>query len=489
MHEPYVKQIEIKKPADLGPGRWNLTGLTAITTLFGKNGSGKSRLLRAWRDSDTRYCHYVVPERTGNISYEPGYLKQQSDADQRKGLSEHNFSDAYRSHVVTRIQAYFLTRGSVRGARLPGNPEDLEQLLTVLLPDFTTHLSGSADPPYTLLRSATQEKIGSIHQLSSGEAQLLTVALDILTIAAMWDIEQNERRIVLVDEPDAHIHPDLQVRFADFLIRVATKFKLQVALATHSTTLLAALGQFAAEEASVIYMDRIQSTFAAKPFSKEAKEIAACLGGHALMGPLFGVPLLLVEGDDDYRIWSQVPRYHCTSFSVIPANGDEIKQYQKSLETILAALREPKVPAGFALLDGDKQLPQANPDCPQNHIRYLQLECHESENLYLTDETLSLMGLDWAHASAKIVEKAGDFGQKSALLTGAMAWDRKAVDIKSLINELTSILDEKNVHWTIRVARAVGEKRPTGQLLEFLGKNVVEALWGPTAEPAEIAAE
>ena len=35
------------------------------------------------------------------------------------------------------------------------------------------------------------------------------------------------------------------------------------------------------------------------------------------MGPLFGVPLLLVEGDDDYRIWNEIPRHHITSFAVI----------------------------------------------------------------------------------------------------------------------------------------------------------------------------
>ena len=146
--------------------------------------------------------------------------------------------------------------------------------------------------------------------------------------------------LLLIDEPDAHIHPDLGVRFADFLVKVTARFKLQVVVATHSTSLLAALGQSGLQSASVIYLDQTKPNFVATPFSKEIKELSVCLGGHALMGPLFGVPLLLVEGDDDYKIWSQVPRYHVTSFSVIPTNGDEIKQYQRSLETIFSALRE-----------------------------------------------------------------------------------------------------------------------------------------------------
>ncbi len=202
------------------------------------------------------------------------------------------------------------------------------------------------------------------------------------------------------------------------------------------------------------------------------------------MGPLFGVPLLLVEGDDDYRLWSQVPRHHVVSFSVIPTNGDEIRQYQKSLETILSALREPGTPAGYALLDGDKALPQANADAPQEHIKFIGLSCHESENLYLTDEVLQALGTDWAKASAEIAAKADQYGEKGAALAEAPNWDRMKVDIHNLINEITQILDIKNVHWTIRVARAIGEKRPNGQLLDFLGVDVVNALWGVEPEVA-----
>jgi len=302
-------------------------------------------------------------------------------------------------------------------------------------------------------------------------------------MSAIWDMEEAPTRLLLIDEPDAHIHPDLQVRFADFLTKVAHHFKLQVVVATHSTTLLAALGQFGGDSAGVVYLDRTKSDFRAQPFSKEMKEIAACLGGHALMGPLFGVPLLLVEGDDDYRIWSQVPRHHVASFSVIPTNGEEIKQYQKSLETILRALREPISPAGYALLDGDKKLPEDN-GTSQKQIKFIRLNCHEAENLFLTDEVLDILSIDWARAASKIVERSGDFGAKAPMLAQACNWDRKTADIHELINQITQILDPKNVHWTIRVARVIGERRPTGQLLDFLGTQVVDALWGPLPQQA-----
>lgn len=482
----YQESQIISRPKWLGGGNWNLSRLTPVTVLFGKNGSGKSLLLRQWRDHDSRSCHYVVPERTGDLTFEPGLLQQQMDPEQRKQHSNRNYTFNYRQQIIARIQAYFLARGSVRVGEIPGNPSELEKLLSKLLPDFSVTLHG-ANPPYVLLR-ADGSAVPSIDHLSSGEAQLFTIALDILTVAAIWDLENLDKRIMLLDEPDAHIHPDLQVRFADFLIETARKFKLQIIVATHSTTLLSAIGLFGAENAGIIYLRKEQENFRAEPFNDVLKELATCLGGHALMGPLFSVPILLVEGDDDYRIWSQVPRYHKVSFSVLPCNGEEIKRYQRALEKIFASLRTTKELAGYALLDGDKPLPSPNPDSPQDYIRYIRLGCHEAENLYLTDTVLSLFDMDWETACNKIVEAADSHGEKAALLASAKSWDRKNEDIKGVIHQITQIIDPKNVHWTIRVATALGKDRPRGELADLLGEAVVRSLWGeevPSIEPAQ----
>lgn len=356
MRDPYFPAARIAKPEFLGAGAWNLAGLTSVTVLFGKNGSGKSLLLRAWRDQIPQHIHYVVPERTGEIDYQPQYQTQQFDAEQRRQNSARNFVSEYRRQIVARIQTYFAVRGNNRTGTPPGNPTELEQFLSMLLPDFSVELIPTKNPPFAISRSIGGQQVTAADQLSSGEAQLLTLGLDILTIGAIWDIERNPRRLMLVDEPDAHIHPDLQVRFADFLIRVATKYELQLVVASHSTTLLAALGQFAGARASVVYLDRTSTEVNASPFTPLMKELAACLGGHALMGSLFSAPLLLVEGDDDYRIWSQVPRHHVTNFAVIPSNGDEIRQYQRTLERLFSVLRtEPSTASGYALIDGDKQ--------------------------------------------------------------------------------------------------------------------------------------
>lgn len=475
----YLKNIQIPKISQLGGGQWEISDLNDITILFGRNGSGKSVLLRSWRDKSVNDVHYVAPERTGEMDMQPHYMKEEIEPSGRKGASTTNYVPEYRRRIVSRIQAYFMTRGNFRGdCAAPGSPEDIEKFIRGLLPDFDLTMNASTQLPYKLERTDKNEIISSVTQLSSGEAQLFTIALDILTIASMWEINKQITRIILIDEPDVHIHPDLQVRFADFICQLSQYFKLQFVIATHSTSLLAAIGQLGREKASVIYLNRIKSICKAQNFSSIHRELTACLGGHVLMGPLFGAPILLVEGDDDYRIWSQVPRHHITSFAVIPSNGDEIKKYQKTLENILSSLREDKTtPCGYALLDGDKPLPSPNTDNPQENINFIKLSCHESENLYLCDEVLADMETTWEQAKDKIKKSANKYGDKEAQLLTVDSWNRQEADIKSVINQIAEILDPKLLPWTLRLGKVIGKSMPQGQLAEFLGGSVISSLW------------
>jgi hypothetical protein len=417
-------------------------------------------------------------------------MEQEFDGVRRRSLSTGNFVEEYRRRIAARVQTYFMKRGNFRGdGAVPARPSELEELIDLLVPDFRLTLQ-AGQPPYVLTRRTTDEIITQIQQLSSGEAQLVTLSLDILTIAAIWEIEGRATRIMLVDEPDSHIHPDLQVRFAEFLVKVADRFKVQFLVASHSTSLMSALGMFGGDRTSVIYIDRAHSQYTAKRFDEATKQVAACLGGHVLMGPLFGAPLLLVEGDDDYRIWGQVPRHHQINLAVIPCGGDEIKKYRDTLETILSSLCEqPPMPVGYALLDGDKALPQSNEHHPQHFIRFLKLQCHEAENLYLTDNVLQALDHTWGSAKEALKAQAANHGNKSEALSNCDAWDRRWQDLKTLINEISLILDPKHVHWTVRVGTAIGTSRPVGDLAKYLGDDVLNALWSAPANVAEAPAE
>ncbi len=178
-------------------------------------------------------------------------------------------------------------------------------------------------------------------------------------------------------------------------VRFEATFNVQILVATHSTTLLAALAQFAREKLSLLYVEPSRTEFVAEKFGPVMKELTAFLGGHLLLGPLFGAPVMLVEGDDDYRVWIHVARGGQIKLCVLPCNGDEIKQYQKTLERMFGALSENMELRGIALLDGDKGVPKPDAGNPQTYVRFMQLECHETENLYLTDEVLAALGFTW----------------------------------------------------------------------------------------------
>jgi predicted ATPase len=473
----YLSEQSVQRPAFLGTGPWDLKALNEITLIFGRNGSGKSLLLRKLRDGNKRISHYTSPERAGEISQDLNIMQEQINPDARANRRQQNLNSTYRQESVSRIGTLLNQIGYLAGfgGTLPFKLTDIQTFLQILLPDFQFRITKEA-PHYEISRvDKGKEKITSVNALSSGESEILSLALDLLTICGLWEVDGLEQRVLLIDEPDMHLHPDLQQHLAHFLVQITDEYKVQILVATHSTTLLSSLGYYGGSKTSVIYLNNSVNKQKAIPFDDTLQEISTCLGGHALMGPLFSAPLLLVEGDDDYKIWSIVPRYNKMRAAVIPCRGsDQVLRYQKTLERLFSSLRQDtSSPVGYALLDGDRQLPQVE----QSNIKFVKLCCKESENLYLTDEVLVLLGIDWEKAKLSIKSRSKEYGEKQLLLEQCDSWDRKNQDFKSIINELSRILDDKQLPWTLRVARCIGEKKPEGQLADFIGNEVIQALW------------
>jgi energy-coupling factor transporter ATP-binding protein EcfA2 len=468
--------LTLARPAHLGGGSWQLENLSDVTVLFGKNGAGKSAFLRGVAAMAPEGRHLTIPERPGQMQANPALGAEESTGATRSANRQQNTLANYRDRTFSRLQVLIQKRGfHLKPGSMDDTIADIQLLMRDLLPDFTFLVTG--DTPYFQLLRTDGSQVTDVSQVSSGEIGMISLALDLVTICGIWHLEGSPKRLLLIDEPDTHLHPDLQEYLAAFLLKLVDKYDVQIIVATHSTTLLAALGYHGKTRASAIYLNRSSLPQKAIPFTKHLQEISACLGGHALMGPLFGSPLLLVEGDDDYRIWSQVPRHHVIKLAVIPCDGEEIFKYQRSLEQVFASLRTATTPpAGYTLLDADKPLPTATTTA-QAHVPFLQLGCHESENLYLSDEVLGSLGLDWTQACQRITEEAPKFGAKTSDLLSCKGWDRQSADIKHLIGELEAILDPKHVHWTKRVGSMIGAVVPSGQLAAFLGPQVMPALW------------
>jgi ABC-type hemin transport system ATPase subunit len=477
----HYQKLSPNRPEFLGGGQWILNDLKDVTVLFGRNSSGKSILLRKLAEEDPK-GNYTSPERAGNIAYDQNIMNQELNKSQRGSQRRgKNQAPSFRQETISRIGTLKMKIGdrAGRGGKLENIFSYLEKAVTELLPDFQFRIVDSI-PPFEL-RRITNDRSDPIkaqpNELSSGEAELLTLALDLLTIANIWDLEENPQRLLLIDEPDTHLHPDLQFRLARFLIELVDRFNAQLIIATHSTTLLSSLGHYGRDRVGVIYLNNSLPSSEVLSFDKVLRELTTLLGGHALMAPLFSAPILLVEGDDDYRIWSQVPRHpsYRKIFATLPCHGHEIIDYQKALESLFGAIRDPnQLPGGYAIIDGDAPFPT---HVAQKYVKILQLACREAENLYLTAEVLNKMGHTWPEAKEVIKEKASEYGQHAKSLISCDKWDRKNENIKDVMISLASILDGKKLDWTVRVGKTLGERRPVGELADFLGEKILDALW------------
>lgn len=94
------------------------------------------------------------------------------------------------------------------------------------------------------ITTAEADQFRDLCQNSLGYNNLLYIAsiLAELTLTK----EESLYRLLLIEEPEAHLHPQLQVRLLDHLEKVANEHKVQVVVTTHSTVL-----------ASSVHLDKI----------------------------------------------------------------------------------------------------------------------------------------------------------------------------------------------------------------------------------------
>jgi hypothetical protein len=476
----------LSRPNYLGSGNWQLQNTGMINIVFGRNGSGKSKLLRDFKDKDKNTRHYVSPERGGNIKFELSYLLEEGNPSTRGKRRKNNYASSFHQEAVTRLETVISKLGEQagRGEKTPLLIPMMAGLLSLVVPDFDVELypkeRDNQNNPYILKRPGGSA-VGDINDLSSGEVQMFTLALDVLTISALWQLEGVENGLLLIDEPDVHLHPDLQQILSLFFVKLTESFEIRIFIATHSTTLMSALGHHGGD-VKACFLDVNEANLHFEFLETKEKELINVLGGHALIGALFSHPILLVEGSDDYLVWSQVPRHGVVTLSAVPCEGSAIKSQQKLLEKVFSSMHATSQELGYAILDNDVSKPSTDSH-PQDFVIFIQLGCRELENLYLTDNVLQELGYNtWECAKKKIKEESDNYGEKKQLLDGCDSWDRKNVDIKKLISEVAKILDSQNLSWTLRLGKIIGKEKPSGMLEEFLGEEVVSKFWPNNTE-------
>ena len=192
-------------------------------------------------------------------------------------------------------------------------------------------------------------------------------------------------------------------RIAHFIIEVLKNKNVTLILATHSTALVAALAQ--GGETKIAFMRQGLFALTFKLASEVDKTILPIFGAHPLSNVFNEAPILLIEGEDDERIWQQAVRSAAGQIRVFPCVVDGITrfaEFETEVNDIIEAVYDDA--RSYSLRDKD-----VHPDTIDDfgHVVRMRLKCRTAENLMLADETLALAGIDWPTLQERIRQWAG----------------------------------------------------------------------------------
>lgn len=469
-----------------------LSGLNSINIIMGRNGAGKSRFLRdieemVSENKQNFQVRYVSPERAGsfkrdgnvltNISNNPNWLRSVravNQADNFKAASAMLFREAetlYLRRLASTPEIRMDPSRNFEADRL----SKINQLLTNISLE-----AGSADFEF---RSLTDGQVIAPHDISSGESEAVALAAEILYF--FDTIDPGKFNVLLLDEPDVHLHPDLQARLGKLVIAMLDEFQNQadniaVCLSTHSSPLVCSL-------ASSPYV-----AIGTKSFAVDLVELSSASGELRKIAPFFGHPLslslsndvaLILEGEDDERVWQQAARTSQGRIKVFPVLAGSVNQ-QAELETfcvdLLVTLYDK--PVAFSLRDGDGVVGELLEHRPP--LKRYRLECYAIENALITDPCLAVMGTNWEKfvaATTEWVAKNADHPDVALLEELCRSGDRlRHKKIKKIRQLICAVIGCKKP-WEVVVGQAMGalidgDRATSNMLIEFLGEEMVSQI-------------
>lgn len=483
-----------------GIAGFSLKNLSSINVILGKNGCGKSFLLKSIEQNvkaigSVGNTRYISPERGGFVSYEAGI--EQAIINNKNWLGENrrrNQSDSFRQQSVYLFrQLELLELRSIEKDQLkPGYTprtfdETVEKINTLL---DRVKIERETAKVFSIKDKETGEIVPP-ESLSSGESELVSLGIEFLSFVS--EGQQNKENLLFVDEPDVHLHPDLQDRLARFLIRVLEGKPVKIILATHSTALVSSLSSRAS--VNIAFMKRKDKDLIFKPVSDADRRILPIFGAHPLSNVFNEAPILLIEGEDDERVWQQAVRSSKGRVRVYPCAIDgaaHFVEFETEVNNVIEAVYDDA--RAFSLRDRDLQPAEID---DVGHVVRMRLSCRAAENLMLSDDVLASEGTNWLGLETLIGTwlEANQGHQYHAAMQEFVdgGLDRKGHDLKSIRNILVGLISNKP--WEVLVGRAIAaiSQNPpandavaVGSLSDYLGEKVRIVILG-AAEQAQAA--
>lgn len=466
-------------------GGYTLNNLNKINVVLGKNGSGKSTMLRQVEQGLSSQSlaygksKYITPERGGALVYMSGIEDNISrDVNWLAGDRRKNQTAYFRQQTVSQYKKLeLLVLREFEQDQNRGKFDPYIAKVNSLLDNIEVRRADTTFKIFT--RSTNQELDASV--ISSGESELISLGIECLIFSK--ECAPGKENVLFLDEPDVHLHPDLQVRLMRFLKDLVAENNFRVLVATHSTAILGALESYS--DTHLAFMTFNQKVIDFKAISDVYKKVLPVFGAHPLSNIFNEAPVLLVEGEDDERIWQQVVRsargriklYPCSVDSVGKMNDFE-QEAQKIIKTVYDGAR------GYSLRDRDDGAETID-DLPP--IIRMKLSCRSSENLLLTDEVLESFGTTWGQLKASIdawLEVNTRHLHHSVMQQFKDGgYDRKNHDIKEVRNDLMGIIGSPKP-WEVVVGQAIASLSRSGttnfeeegKILSYLGRKVAENL-------------
>ncbi len=480
---------ELGSPATL----LHLTNLRRVNVILGRNGCGKSTLLRQIDEAFQNghlvgMCKYITPERGGSLTYDGNVESNISNNPSwLPSVRRANRSDNFRQVSVgefRRLETLVL-RKIEQNVKVRKDLEftfqhTIDQINSLL--DYV-ELDRADATGFGVRTKGAKDYREQMAFLSSGESELISLSVEILSFVYQVNARarDGELSILLLDEPDVHLHPDLQERLMHLIYSAVKDSPVIVIIATHSTSVLGALS--VSEDLSVAFMNQMVTSISFRPVSEIMRSVLPIFGAHPLSNLFNRRPILLVEGEDDERIWQQAVRSSQGKIALWPCVVGDVQSldsYEDEVVSICQAVYDN--PVAYSLRDRD-DLPYFIDD--KAFIRRARLNCRAAENLLLTDDVLHGLDTDWPAMQAAIgkwIVDNPEHKQAANMQVFVMGGhDRRNASVKSLRNLFMERAGSQKP-WEVAVgqaiARMVAGKGCDGDdsLREYLGPKVMAML-------------
>ncbi|WP_305779116.1 AAA family ATPase [Nocardia nova] len=471
--------------------KYTIRGLDRINVLLGKNGCGKSTVLKQLQNavaSSGKWAsaRYITPERGGVLSYNPSVEHNiLNDATWLRSSRSVNQFTQFKEQTVTQYRQLELSVlrtveiASKAGTTPKSYFSDYLERINGLLDNIEIRSIGT-DNSFKLHDRESGAEL-SPKDISSGESELIALAIESLVF--VQGVSKDTRGLLILDEPDVHLHPDLQARLVSFLAKLIDEFEFDIIMATHSTPILGELAS--SGEAKVCPMTARQTELTFESVDDIYQQLLPVFGAHPLTRVFSNSPTLLVEGEDDVRIWQQAVRSSNKRIQVYPVECGGLPlmaKYENRLVSIMNAVYDGAT--AYSLRDRDDKAENLD-DMPP--VKRMRLSCRAAENLLLSDEVLADLGVTWQMVSERINEwisvNAGHPKYDDMKEFAEQGFPRKVADLKNIRMILAGQILASNKPWEVIVGQAIGslaqrkiKSVSEHSLASYLGEEVMKNL-------------